>query len=84
MVSRVGAFWTRLSLAQQFMLANLLVLVAGMSGVGWWLSEQTQRVVVGQVAAETALYVDTFVTPYLQAYRRRRWPPIRSRRWTGC
>lgn len=69
MIARLGAFLARFSLAQQFMLANLFVLLAGMFGVGWWLSEQTKQVVVSQVAAETALYVDTFVAQYLQDFQ---------------
>lgn len=68
-LSGFRAFVTQLSLAQQFMLANLIVLAAGMLGAGWWLSEQTKQVVIGQVAAETALYVDTFIAQYLQGYQ---------------
>ncbi|MGE3537179.1 MAG: sensor histidine kinase [Candidatus Tectimicrobiota bacterium] len=56
----------RLTLVQRFMLAGLLVLVGSMFGVGWWVGRQIQQGVVHRTAATTALYVDSFVAPYLQ------------------
>lgn len=56
----------RLTLVQQFMLAGLLVLVGSMLGVGWWIGRQIEQGVIHRTAATTALYVDSFVTPYLQ------------------
>lgn len=48
------------------MLASLIVLVGSMVGVAWWLGQQIQHGVIHRTAATTALYVDSFVTPYLQ------------------
>ena len=56
----------RLSLAQQFMLASLVVLVFAMLGVGWWVAQQIEQGVVDRTAGETALYVTSFVDPPLQ------------------
>ncbi|MBI3979381.1 MAG: sensor histidine kinase [Chloroflexi bacterium] len=57
---------TRLSLAQQFMLASLFILIAGMVGIGWWVGQQIEAGVINRTAATTALYVDSFVAPHLQ------------------
>lgn len=56
----------RLTLAQRFLLASLVILVTGMLGVGWWVSQQIEAGVVHRTAATTALYVDSFVAPHLQ------------------
>jgi hypothetical protein len=49
------AFLKRLSLAQRFMLASLVILVAGMLGIGWWVGQQIEAGVVHRTAATTAL-----------------------------
>lgn len=59
-------FWQRWTLAQQFMLVSLLILISSMVGVGWWVGEQIETGVIHRTAATTALYVDSFVTPQLQ------------------
>ena len=56
----------RFSLARQFALASLIILVAGMTIIGWWISRQIERGVITQTAGVTALYVDSFVAPHLQ------------------
>ena len=56
----------RLNLAQQFMLASLIVLVVGMAGIGAWVARQIEDGVVQRSAATTALYVDSLVAPPLQ------------------
>jgi signal transduction histidine kinase len=55
-----------LSLAEQFLLACLLVLVASMAGVAYWMSKQIEDFVVRNAANSGALYVETFLDPYLQ------------------
>src|SRR3954452_24313669 len=55
-----------LSLAQRFMLASLVILVAGMVGIGQWVGQQIEAGVTHRAAATTALYVDSFVAPQLQ------------------
>lgn len=56
----------RLSLSQRFMLASLVILLAGMIGVGQWVGQQIEDGVIHRTAATTALYVDSFVAPNLQ------------------
>lgn len=63
---RVAGFLNRLTLSQRFMLASLVILVAGMIGIGWWVGQQIKTGVVHRTAATTALYVDSFISPYLQ------------------
>jgi signal transduction histidine kinase len=55
-----------MSLAQQFMLGSLVVLVAGMAAVGAWVARQIEDGVIQRTAATTALYVDSLVTSSLQ------------------
>ena len=55
-----------LSLAQRFMLASLIILVAGMYTVGVWVETQIVDGVVHRTAATTAVYVDSIITPNLQ------------------
>jgi signal transduction histidine kinase len=48
------------------MLASLVILVAGMLGIGSWVGQQIEAGVIQQTAATTALYVDGFIAPNLQ------------------
>lgn len=59
-------FLKQLTLAQRFMLASLVILVAGMLGIGSWVGQQIEGGVIQQTAATTALYVDGFIAPNLQ------------------
>ncbi len=61
-IQRLG----QLSLAQQFMLANLVVLAISMLLIGWWVGQQIETGVIDRTAGQTALYVDSFVDPALQ------------------
>jgi signal transduction histidine kinase len=66
MVKHLKATVARLSWAQRFLLASLVILVAGMAGIGAWVGGQIESGVVHQTAATTALYVDSVVAPHLQ------------------
>src|SRR3954453_20693112 len=66
MYMHVKALFHRLTLAQQFMLAGLFVLMVAALGVGWWVSQQIEAGVVRRAGATAALYVDSFIAPYLQ------------------
>jgi signal transduction histidine kinase len=55
-----------LSLAQQYLVASFLVLVANMLVIGWWIGQQIEQGVLHRTAAATALYVDSFIEPLLQ------------------
>lgn len=59
-------FGIRMTPARWFMLASLLILASGMAGLGWWINLQIEHSVVNRVGYNTALYVDSFITPPLQ------------------
>jgi len=54
------------TLAQRFMLASLIILIAGMAGIGIWVGDQIKNGVIHRTGATTALYVDSFVAPLVQ------------------
>jgi hypothetical protein len=55
-----------LSLATQFLVASLVVLLIGALVVGTWVGQQVEASVINQTASLTGLYVDSVITPYLQ------------------
>ncbi|MFQ5400144.1 MAG: sensor histidine kinase [Anaerolineae bacterium] len=58
--------FTKLTLARQYMVASLLVLLVSMVTVGIWVGQQIERGVIERTAAITSLYVDSYVSHYLQ------------------
>jgi len=56
----------RLDLSQRFMLAALVVLLAGMIGIGAWVEQQIIVRVIHRAGATTAMFVDSFISPNLQ------------------
>lgn len=50
------------SLARRFMASSLVVLLAAMGFVGYWVSQQIEEGVVHRTAATTALYVDSLIS----------------------
>jgi signal transduction histidine kinase len=54
------------TLAQRFMLASLVILIAGMLGIGVWVGNEIKNGVIHRTGATTALYVDSFVAPLVQ------------------
>lgn len=60
----------RLSLAQQFLLLSLPILLTGTGLAGWWVGRQVQDSVVQRIGSVTALYVDSFVAPHVQTLLR--------------
>jgi signal transduction histidine kinase len=59
-------FHRQATLAQRFMLASLIILIAGMAGIGVWIGNEIKNGVIHRSGATTALYVDSFVAPILQ------------------
>lgn len=59
--------FTRVSLARQFLLLSLLILVTGMLVIGAWVGHQVEIGVLNRTAGVAALYVDSFLAPHLQA-----------------
>jgi len=55
-----------MSVARQFLVASLVILLVGMLVIGVWVSYQIENRVLNQTAAITALYVDSFVSPRIQ------------------
>jgi len=66
MIKKIGGFFAKLTLSQQFMLASLIILVGGMIGLGEWVGNQIELGVIHRTAATTALFVDSFIAPNLQ------------------
>jgi len=62
--------FARLSLSKKFLLVSFPVLLAATLAIGWWVGEQVKHSVVARTGAVTALYVDTFVSPYAQTLTR--------------
>ncbi|ADV66101.1 sensor histidine kinase [Deinococcus maricopensis] len=63
------AWWRTLragTLAQQYASASLLVLLASLLIVGWWVGVQIQEGVVHRTAAATSLYVENFIVTQVQ------------------
>jgi signal transduction histidine kinase len=66
MLGKIKTFFANLTLSQRFMLASLVTLLAGLLGIGAWVEQQIETGVIHRTGAATALYVDSFVSPYLQ------------------
>lgn len=58
--------FTKFTLARQFLLVSLLILLSGMVIIGLWVGQQIEIGVMNRTAAITSLYVDSFVSPHLQ------------------
>lgn len=56
----------RLTWAQRFLLASLVILGIGMAGIGAWVGQEIETGVVHRTAGTTAMYVDSVVAPELQ------------------
>ena len=59
---------TQATLSQRFMLASLVILIAGMAGIGIWVGDQIKNGVIHRTGSTTALYIDSFVAPLLQEF----------------
>ena len=59
--------FTRVPLARQFLIASFGILLIGMIIIGSWVSAQIEDGVLNRTAALTALYVDSLISPELQA-----------------
>lgn len=55
-----------MSLAGQFMVASLFILVIAALGLGQWVTNRIEESVVHRTAETTALFVDSFIAPNLQ------------------
>lgn len=55
-----------MSLSRQFLLVSFPILLAATLALGWWIARQVESSVVRRIGGDTALYVDSFITPHLQ------------------
>ena len=65
-MNKLRHFLKNLNLSQRFMLASLVILLAGMIGIGAWVQQQIVAGVINRTGATTAIYVDSFVAPQVQ------------------
>ncbi|MFN8515732.1 MAG: sensor histidine kinase [Chloroflexia bacterium] len=56
----------RWSLARQFLLASLLVLLGSGLVIGLWVGRQIEQSMLANAAGVTSLYVDSVISPHLQ------------------
>jgi signal transduction histidine kinase len=63
----------RMSLASQFLVANLAVLIAGMLFLGAWVGGEIEAAVLKRTGAIAALYVGSTVAPFVQRLAREPW-----------
>jgi signal transduction histidine kinase len=60
------ALFSRLSLAEQFLLVSFPILLAGTLFIGMWIGDQVEESVTRRIGGMTALYVDSFVGTHVQ------------------
>ncbi|MDQ1183714.1 signal transduction histidine kinase [Agrobacterium larrymoorei] len=56
----------QLTLARQFIIMGLLVVTGGMLAIGLWVTSHIETALVQERAGETALFVDSIVSPLVQ------------------
>src|SRR5574341_995726 len=56
----------RLNLTQRLTVISLVIMISGVVGSGWWVSQQIRAGVIHETSATMALYVDSFIAPFLQ------------------
>ena len=59
----LGYIWSKLSLAQQFALASIIVILPGAIAVGWWVPDRINEAIIRNSAAGTILYMEGLITP---------------------
>jgi signal transduction histidine kinase len=64
----IARFIVSLSLFKRFTIASFLIMISGLLGIGWWVGEQIRIGDIRETAATTALYVDSFISPNIQAF----------------
>jgi signal transduction histidine kinase len=58
-------FWQKLTFAQQFALASLIVILPGSIGIAWWIPERINDAVIKNAASGTALYMESLMEPLI-------------------
>lgn len=65
-MSRFNGVSSNWDLVRWFNTVGLVVMILGTLVIGGWLSNQIESSIIRETAANTALYLDSFVTPNLQ------------------
>ncbi len=65
MVRAILQFWQKLTLAQQFALASLIVILPGSMGIAWWIPQRINDAVIKNAASGTALYMESLMAPLI-------------------
>ncbi len=68
MAGQLNRALQQMNLAQRFMLATFLIMVAGMFGISNWVGQQIEAGVIHQDGSTAALLLDSFISPQLQDY----------------
>jgi signal transduction histidine kinase len=63
----------RWSLARQFLVAHLAIVLVGVVVTGVWIANQIEASVLDRTGSVTALYVDSVISPRLQNLAQARW-----------
>ncbi|MER2507687.1 MAG: two-component sensor histidine kinase, partial [Amaricoccus sp.] len=63
-------FWREQTLLRRFVFAGGVVMLAAMLLVGTWVTGRIERAVIGNTAAATALYMESFISPLSQELAR--------------
>ncbi|MDB5044549.1 MAG: hypothetical protein JWQ08_599 [Deinococcus sp.] len=69
-------FWRPIqtwNLARQYSLASLLVLLASVLVLGWWVGKKIEEGVIHRASASAALYVENFIVKQLQGLPDKQW-----------
>lgn len=61
------------SLALQYSLASLVVLLTSLLMLGWWVGKKIEEGVTHRVSAAAALYVENFIVKQLQGLPDKQW-----------
>lgn len=56
------------TVARQYMLTSFILMLLGMIVIGLWISDLIETAVTNRTAAVTALYVNSFISPYLSDF----------------
>lgn len=66
MQNRFTSFFKQRSLFEKFTFVSLFFVLFSTAGIGWWVGDQIKIGVTRDAAVTAALYVDSFIAPYLQ------------------
>jgi signal transduction histidine kinase len=59
------------SLSKQFLMVSFPVILLGSLAIGWWIGNQVKESVVQRMGSVTALFVESFISPHVQALANR-------------